>query len=115
MIGCDRLENWGRWGRIDENRPRISSPVVYDMGPDGDPDGYADDSAPSMAVSPLNVRDAEYLNPFIQALPDVHRKVIIFAYYLRKKMPWDADYAARRALQDKLDCPPTPTAQFRRG
>lgn len=103
MIERYRLENWGRWGRIDTDRPRVSAAVIYDMGGSGDPDGYADDVIPEPLPPPVDMRDAELMDSLIRRLSAGHRRVIRTRYYLRRSVDLMDDYAARRALQDIID------------
>lgn len=97
-----RLPNWGRsqWAALMAAGPDSScANPIYDMGPRGDPDGYAQDAdvaaAPRAAVvvidfrqdlPPVDESDAEIIGGWVAQLPRGHRMVLCRRYVLQDRV-----------------------------
>lgn len=125
-----RLPNWGRsqWAALMADAPDSScANPIYDMGPAGDPDGYADDAdtaaAPRAAVvielttrqelPPVDEADAEVVGFWIAQLPRGHRMVLCRRYVLRDRVGGAYVDSAIRALLDTKHANRRATARIR--
>lgn len=112
-----RLPNWGRsqWAALMADAPDSScANPIYDMGPAGDPEGYADDSDTAAAarspvvveirtgqeLPPVDEDDAEVVGAWIAQLPRGHRMVLSRKYVLRDRVGGHYVDAAIRAVLD---------------
>lgn len=112
-----RLPNWGRsqWAALMASGPDSScANPIYDMGPAGDPDGYADDADTAAAdrapvvidihsrqeLPPVDEADAEIVGAWIAQLPRGHRMVLCRKYILRDRIGVSYIDAAIRAVLD---------------
>ena len=111
-----RLPNWGRsqWAALMASGPDSScANPIYDLGPAGDPEGYAqeDDTATAARVPivvvdirqelpPVDEDDAEIVGAWIAQLPRGHRMVLCRKYVLRDRIGGAYVDAAIRAVLD---------------
>jgi hypothetical protein len=97
-----RLENWGRWGRLNEDKPRVSAPILWQMIYDKDDSQH--DQAVEAVLPPINHRDAERISEYLQKLAQSHVETLRREFYLRTVRPPILEVAASlRALQDVID------------
>ncbi len=77
----ERLENWGRWGRQDPDCPDVEAGTahIYDMGRAKS----QSDLNPPEAPNPIDERDADNLNGYIQQMARDHKEPIRRYFYLR--------------------------------
>lgn len=114
-----RLPNWGRseWAALMAAGPDGScANPIYDMGPAGDPDGYAqdDDTATAQRVPivvadirqelpPIDEDDAEVVGFWVGQLPRGHRMVLCRRFVLLDRIgPLYVD-AAIKSLLDTVN------------
>ncbi len=108
-----RLWNWGRseWGALMAAGPDSScANPIYDMGPRGDPEGYADETDEGLArtitylsydpgqAGEIDEADAEVVGGWIKQLAQGHRAILCRRYVLRDQCPHGTVDAAIRAL-----------------
>ena len=105
-----RLWNWGRYCRINPDRPDSScANPLYEFMIDR-AEGYADEKDAAQAVrvqegaseiGELNVDDAMYLDDLINAIAREHRILLVRKYVLRSLRPApSAVDAAIKAIQE---------------
>jgi hypothetical protein len=82
----ERLEDWGRDGRTNSDRPDPESGTgnIYNMGKTRDRD---EEEAPSEPARKIDARDCDLLDGYIRQLGSVHRNRIRVYFYLRHYMP----------------------------
>lgn len=125
-----RLPNWGRsqWAALMADAPDSScANPIYDMGPAGDPDGYADDADTATAprspvvveiltrqeLPPVDEADAEVVGGWVAQLPRGHRMVLCRRYVLRDRVGPAYVNAAIRAVLDLKHANRRATARIR--
>lgn len=89
----ERLENWGRWGRQDSDRPdpEAGTAQIYEMGRadrQGDQE-HADGSVDAEDEPPARIdsRDADNMDGYIRQLGRYHYQSVRRYFYLRWSMP----------------------------
>jgi hypothetical protein len=107
LMRWHRLPNWGRWGRDDPDKPdpnKCGRSICADYIPRGDDgEGWGEEGAIGAKPPPVDFRDAENLDGFIQQLDAERRQHIRRFFYLRQPVRWELLDEAIRGLLDALD------------